>query len=169
MDWPNLLLHKVAPLCPMLALKLRLVCRHLYAYIEKPKAQYLKLREIYMSPLSAINVGLIIFAGAITSDNGGPGNTTTSRKMQKFFYTFLPNLSYPTHPWIYELEYVNHTIQIGFPLKMLQANCGPIILPHPSQKCCLGCMYLLCHRVNWCWKICENTIRPGYGIIIFDK
>lgn len=166
--WEDLLLHKIAPLCPRLALKLRLVCKHLALHIGTPKIQYIKHRECYETPTRWFETGW--FATAVLIDESGLiPYTNLSRSVQYFISTLFPYIR-RQNKWIAQMECLGDLMRIQITVDPIMpytsSDMVPLIIP--PQTCCLGCdndSSLICRPLlSWYWNITYDPEVDRYII-----
>lgn len=153
----DLLLYKIAPLCPTLARTLRLVCKRLAKEIRTQTREYLIRKEIYTSPLS--------WGQLFSSQPRFP--TMYSRRNQNifcmsdilvrpFFELVIPHI----------LHENNIHVTLSRNLLSLDWNHGmPFIegpLPLKHTACKLGCQAGTCFDgspLDWTWNIHIEYVR----------
>lgn len=159
--WVTLLLEKIAPLCPTLARKLRLVCKRFAENLPAQTPLYSRIREIYESPFSWIKdrdvdpeYGIKLYSclgGFVTEDPLADDflplivpEIYAEMVMRCYFY---PNNSFIC-TWDKSMRFVDGPIT--FSSKAKESSC------QLGCECCLGGPDLL-----WAWTI---RIDPIYRV-----
>lgn len=179
--WTNLLLYKMAPLCPQLARKLRRVCKTLASSIPPFSEEYKLARRAYEAPLYwnpkfmpdncvviPCNYGLV--SDQIVrcfSDDDKDSPEEQYQPIFSFIHFVIPELKASLSPW-------GCTILFDPPITMtidltgrerLKLGARPFCNP---WKCRLGCEECF-GNLSWSWILGYDSLQKIYYLRTEEK
>lgn len=160
----DLILYKIAPLCPTLARKLRLVCKRFAENLPARTPFYSRIRNIYESPYSWIKIREVDIEHGIKFYSQIDGFTTEDPLTAYFLPLIVPEIytekvtRYSFYPgsgfigtWDKSMPFVDGPIP--FSSKAKESSC------QLGCECCLGGPDL-----GWAWTIHINPVDGVFSI-----
>jgi hypothetical protein len=158
----DLLLYKIAPLCPTLARKLRLVCKRLAKELPTQTREYLIRKEIYTSPLSWRKLFYYQHRFPTMYSRRNQDILCMSDVLVRpFFELVIPHILHENN---IQVILSGNLLSLDWS-PMMPFTEGPLLLKHTACK--LGCLAGTCFDgspLDWAWTIHIDYVRMNMFI-----